>query len=484
MKRSEHEKVSECLYVWFMEKRHKGLPVSGVLLKSQAMKFYEKLENTEGIPEEEKFTASDGWLSRWKKRYGVRELKVSGEKLSAINQMNQLEKFKRRLLRMMIRHDLQAEQIYNADETGLYYRMLPDKTLASKEEKAAPGYKKSKDRVTLMACSNVTGDHKLKPVLIGKSKNPRVFSRNKIDKSTLPVWYENQKSAWMSAAIFEKWFKTEFVPEVKKFLKSKNLPEKALLIVDNARCHPQKLSVRGIEMIFFPPNITSIGQPMDQGVLESYKRKYRKLLLDIILSDDAEDDYIELLKKIDMLDVVRWSAQAWNEVAPVTIVRSWRKVLDHRATDQAWGNFANQETDNLNDAGDLEEVVNAEMEENELVELLQKIPECRDFERADIREWMHKDDDIELADDDIVQLINEEQIEDESDEDEPDETDASFNISHAEGFEAIEKALNYMEQQSEITLADRLMMRRWRDIALKKKVQAGKQKTITDFFKK
>ena len=76
---------------------------------------------------------------------------------------------------MIERENLRGEQIYNADETGLYYRCLPDRTLAAKEEKAAPGFKKSKDRFTLMACSNVTGVHKLKMVLIGTSKKPRAF---------------------------------------------------------------------------------------------------------------------------------------------------------------------------------------------------------------------------------------------------------------------------------------------------------------------
>jgi hypothetical protein len=46
--------------------------------------------------------------------------------------------------------------------------MLPASTLAAKKEKSAPGYKKSKDRVTVMARSNVTGDHKLPLVFIEK----------------------------------------------------------------------------------------------------------------------------------------------------------------------------------------------------------------------------------------------------------------------------------------------------------------------------
>ena len=60
---------------------------------------------------------------------------------------------------------LTSEQLYNCNETGLWYQMLPDKALAAKSEKQAPGMKKPKERVTLMACSNATGTHEL-PLMV------------------------------------------------------------------------------------------------------------------------------------------------------------------------------------------------------------------------------------------------------------------------------------------------------------------------------
>ena len=63
----------------------------------------------------------------------------------------------------MKKTNLQKEQIYNADETGLFWQVLPDKTLAGSCEKDAPGVKKSKDRVTLFCCAIATGTQKLKP---------------------------------------------------------------------------------------------------------------------------------------------------------------------------------------------------------------------------------------------------------------------------------------------------------------------------------
>jgi hypothetical protein len=48
-------------------------------------------------------------------------------------------------------HQLKEEMIYNADETGLYYRILPDRTLALKSDKTSKeGYKQIKDRLVVL----------------------------------------------------------------------------------------------------------------------------------------------------------------------------------------------------------------------------------------------------------------------------------------------------------------------------------------------
>lgn len=53
------------------------------------------------------------------------------------------------------------ESIYNADVTGIFWGLLPNKTFVSCKEAIAAGCKVSKDRITLMPCSNATGRYKL-----------------------------------------------------------------------------------------------------------------------------------------------------------------------------------------------------------------------------------------------------------------------------------------------------------------------------------
>ncbi|GFY32552.1 tigger transposable element-derived protein 1 [Trichonephila clavipes] len=128
--------------------------------------------------------------------------------------------------------DYSADQVFNADETGIYWKKMANRTYIAKDEKTASGLKASKDRFTLLLCSNVSGDRMLKPFLINKSLRPRTLKGK--DLKQLPVhWMANSK-AWMTTAIFTERFNNCFVPEVEAYTKEKSLDFKVLLIVDNA----------------------------------------------------------------------------------------------------------------------------------------------------------------------------------------------------------------------------------------------------------
>ena len=150
--------------------------------------------------------------------------------------------FREKLSKIMEEERLSLEQIYNCGETGLYYRMLPEKTLAARSGKEAPGMKNSKERVTLMACSNATSSHKLPLMFIGKAQKPRCFKD--VNMSALPVRYYTQKSAWVNFTIFADWFQEELVPSVKKHLSQMGVAIKALLLLDNAPSHPDESALQ------------------------------------------------------------------------------------------------------------------------------------------------------------------------------------------------------------------------------------------------
>lgn len=202
MKRPENPKMETALYRWFLRQRSKNLPISGAMLKEKAKQLHETFE------ENTTFAGSQGWLQNFKKRYGIRHLKISGEKLSS--NAVAVDPFKKILKQKIDELGISRDQIYNADETGLFWKLLPDKTFVASDEKIAPGRKTEKARVTFVACTNASGRHKLKPFVIGTAKNPRSF-RNYV----LPVDYDHSKNAWMTTEIFKNWFHKSFVPQVK-----------------------------------------------------------------------------------------------------------------------------------------------------------------------------------------------------------------------------------------------------------------------------
>jgi hypothetical protein len=64
------------------------------------------------------------------------------------------------------------EDIYNMDETGLFWKMLLSRGLLSQPQ---PGMKKDKARISLALCTNAIGTDRLPIWIIGKAKTPRAL---------------------------------------------------------------------------------------------------------------------------------------------------------------------------------------------------------------------------------------------------------------------------------------------------------------------
>jgi len=209
-----------------------------------------------------KFSA--GWLQKFKERNGIRLQKLHGES-SSVDPATIADALP--LLKSKC-ETYPLEQIYNMDETGLFYRLELDRTLATKR---LAGCKKDKERLTVALCANADGSHKLDPLIIGKFAKPRCFAN--ININSLPVTYRNNKKAWMLTTIFQEWLQ-EFSKQVAR--RHKN--ECVLLFLDNCPSHKTDgVVLSKVDIHFLPPNTTARIQPMDAGIISSFKRHYRSL---------------------------------------------------------------------------------------------------------------------------------------------------------------------------------------------------------------
>lgn len=456
MKTGEFKDVETALYRWFLQERHRNSVITADVLKQKALSFYSQIYGKED------FQASDGWLAKFKARHGIRLLSISGEKVSSDHAAVEpfVQMFKKRIEEL----GLTAEQVYNADETGLFWKMLPRQTYVHRNEAGADGRKVPKDRITIMPCANAAGTHKLELLVIGKSKHPRALKN-----INLPARYKSQNKAWMTKLLFVDWFHQDFVPEVRRFLKSKNLPPKALLLLDNAPGHDPKENLTSkdglIITLFLPANCTALIQPMDNNVILSLKTGYKKKVLFRIINQDS--DFTQSMKQLTIKDAIFTAVEAWDEVSPEVIRSSWKKV---------WPSAENCDEEHPWEPED----------EIPLATLIQETVHGRNSEvtPTDIEEWFAEDGSFAheaLTDEEILKEIEQEGNE-EAEEDEVRTTEkAVASVKSDNALVAIQTSIDWAEQNS-AAASTLLTLRKLKESVMWKIYRGKKQSKIDDFF--
>ena len=82
------------------------------------------------------FTATSGFIDRWKKRHGIGMKQVSGEEKS-VSEEDIQPWLGLTLPELLLQYA--PDYIYNVDETALFFKLRPDKTLTFKGEKCSGG---------------------------------------------------------------------------------------------------------------------------------------------------------------------------------------------------------------------------------------------------------------------------------------------------------------------------------------------------------
>ncbi|XP_064463597.1 tigger transposable element-derived protein 6-like [Ornithodoros turicata] len=200
--------------------------------------------------------------------------------------------------------------IYNADETGLFFQMLPKNTLALKGD--CHGGKQSMLRLTVLLCTNMDGSDKCVPLVIGKSARPR-SSKN---AARIPIKYVANTKARMTRSIFVEW-----PNELNNDMKSQR--RNVCLLVDNCSAHHiQGLELSNVQVHFFPANCTSLIQPLDQGIINGEKFAYRRCLIDRLLLNLR----LNLSTKVEASHAVEMLSAVWKSTGAVIIANCFRKA--------------------------------------------------------------------------------------------------------------------------------------------------------------
>ncbi|XP_004598522.2 tigger transposable element-derived protein 4 [Ochotona princeps] len=292
--------LEEALMRWYRIAQCLNVPVNGPMLRLKANDFAQKLGHND-------FKCSNGWLDRFKSRYGLvfRAQPVEATGLS----VDPSTVWHQNILPYYL-NDYHPKNVFNIEETGLLYRMLPTNTFAFKGETCSVG-KLYKDRITLAVGANMDGSEKLPLLVIGKNKNPQCFK----GITSLPVHYAAHRMAWMSSDIFQQWMQ-------KLDEKFQAQQRRVVVFVESSSAHPEVKNLKSIELAFFPSCLSSRFVAMKRGVLKSLKINYRHCLLKKFLSsvEGSQEFMFSLLDAVDTLHL------CWRAVTPETIAKSFEEA--------------------------------------------------------------------------------------------------------------------------------------------------------------
>ncbi|XP_049709686.1 tigger transposable element-derived protein 5 [Elephas maximus indicus] len=436
MRLANEEEIDRAVYAWFLALRQHGVPLSGPLIQAQAEAFARQIYGPECT-----FKASHGWFWRWQKRHGISSQRIYGEaeppppapgpppapdppvkEEPTLRLPGGAGPFSARPPAPLppANGGYGDEQIYNANVTGLYWKLLP--------EQAAPrgagdlggggcGRRWRGDRVTVLLAANLTGSHKLKPLIIGQLPDPPSLRHHNQDK--FPASYRYSPDAWLSRPLLRGWFFEEFVPGVKRYLRRSCLQQKAVLLVAHppspspvARTpalgeseetprrarpeppgSPEELQTPdgAVRVLFLPRGSgrAQIPAPLEQGVVAAFKQLYKRELLRLAVSC-AGGSPLDFMRSFMLKDMLYLAGLSWDLVQAGSIERCWllglRAAFEPRA-EEAHGappaGQAEEATEHSTVVSDL----------NHLAALAYKrlAPE-------EVAEWLHLDDDGGLPD--------------------------------------------------------------------------------------
>ena len=120
----------------------------------------------------------------------------------------------------------------------------------------------------------------------------------------------------MTTDLFQTW-----ICQWNKQLQCKD--HKIILFVDNFSGHVPPTDLSNIRIEYFQPNLTSHIQPLDQGIIRTFKVYYCKALVEhtVKLYDNGttpSDVY-----KLNQLEAMHMAQHTWHEVDTTTVSNCW-----------------------------------------------------------------------------------------------------------------------------------------------------------------
>ncbi|XP_045458451.1 tigger transposable element-derived protein 4-like [Melitaea cinxia] len=116
---AKNPELEKCLSTWIKQVRNNNIPISGPMIKEKAREFASKVHI-------DNFSGSNSCLEAFKKKHNIAFKNICGDSNSVDS--NGCNEWIENL--PVLLYDYSPDDVFSADETGLFYKCLPDKTFS------------------------------------------------------------------------------------------------------------------------------------------------------------------------------------------------------------------------------------------------------------------------------------------------------------------------------------------------------------------
>uniref|UniRef100_A0A8C3UCV9 Pogo transposable element with KRAB domain n=1 Tax=Catharus ustulatus TaxID=91951 RepID=A0A8C3UCV9_CATUS len=303
-RRAQWPELEERLYQWISERRAAGRSVSTVAIRVQAKAIAKQLH-----------------IEEFKTGLSVRTRTTVCQRLPA-DYKEKVARFRSYCKDKISENSIQPHCIINMDEVPLTFDMPLTRTVEHTGTATVPVRTTGNEKTSFTVVLDVSlAGQKLRPMVI--------FKRKTLPKERFPrgIKVHANSKGWMDEDAMKIWLRDVYGGTLHRFLNQ--LP--GLLILDSMRAHTTETvteiaRIKKTKLAVIPGGLTKELQPLDIGIIRSFKSKVRSLWEEWMLEGEHSYTNTGRLRRASYATVCQWILDAWGKVTTRTISRGFAKA--------------------------------------------------------------------------------------------------------------------------------------------------------------
>lgn len=315
--------VEDEVYDWIIDLRQKDLPVTTLLIISKALAVDSAFHGG-SIP------ALWSWIYPFlhRRSLSIRRVTHEGQKLSG-----HLASVQRDFVACVMERfgcdgtlsRVTPSGFVNMDETAVFFETKTNQTVNPIGDRTIAIRCSNSNAKRMTICVACASDGtKLPLMFVLKGKPDGRIERSLCDELPEGTFGCCGDKGWMDERSCRLWFEKIWLPQV-------STKEESLLLLDEFKCHMQKVFVNkladaGSEVEFIPGGYTSVLQPCDVGINRPFKKHIREQYTRWAVENLKDVERSANVPVPSRKDVCLWAKQAWDAISPDSIRRTFARI--------------------------------------------------------------------------------------------------------------------------------------------------------------